>query len=422
MPMMAVTFMVSHTVINLWSGERVETVQNMLAILILSVLVCNILASPKKNIPAWICENMLVIIYFTVRVMTLAKMGFDYSTIRTIFFEAFFLIGITKCTVGDSCNRSLYIRIFVWLELILTAASLLIYYLHSYLGAGIYDSLMEFTYLEKSGNALIFANPNTAGLMAGFAAVMAIMCYKKDIMNDRFLIIYGAYNVVALLLFGCRSAYVGLILVVCVLLFSKIFPKIKGRTIAMVISVLMVLTLLPIYGSIIAQAQPEIFTMTSMEKSIDDVSSGRYVIWKQCYHVHRDDFLLGNGSLKLEQEARQQFMAETDIREGADLNVHWDFVEAKELGPHNGYVAMLSCTGLLGMLLFFAVVLHRMKRSKSLDSGKWYLMLVFIFAANCFENLFVLNRFFICFYMFLLLAIDFNCADRKGQPSLEGNK
>ena len=121
MPVMAVTFILFNTVINQWIGERIETLQNLLVIFIMLIFACNIFADPKKNIPAWIRTNWLVIIYFAVRAMTLIKMDFEYSTIRTIFFEVFFLIGITECTVGGSDKRNLYIKIFVWMELVLTA-------------------------------------------------------------------------------------------------------------------------------------------------------------------------------------------------------------------------------------------------------------------------------------------------------------
>lgn len=421
MPVMAVTFILFNTVINQWIGERIETLQNLIVIFIMLIFVCNIFANPKKNIPEWVKGNWIVIVYFIVRLLTLVKMDFDYSTIRTIFFEVFFLIGITECTVGGSSKRNLYIKIFVWIELVMTALSLLLYYMLPYLGEGMNDFAGSMMFLEKSGNALLFSNPNTAGLMAGFAVVMAIMCYKKGIFNDKFLIIYGIYNVIALILFGCRSSDVGLILVILVLIFNRLFPRIKGRCIALTISVMMILTLVPIYGVIIANVQPGIFTLTTAEKSIDAMSSGRYVIWKQCYLVHKDDLLLGNGSLKAEQENRQNFMTETELTEemNVDPHVHWDFVQAATFGPHNGYVGMLSCTGILGMILFFAVVIQRMRKAKSLADGKWYLMFVFIFTANCFESLFIVNRFFTCFYMLLLLTIDFNDDGSGDVPSLE---
>jgi hypothetical protein len=68
--------------------------------------------------------------------------------------------------------------------------------------------------------------------------------------------------------------------------------------------------------------------------------------------------------------------------------------------------AMISATGWAGFGLFIAILLQRIKRAKHLEKGRWYLMLIFIFVINCFESLFVLNRFFTCFYMFLILETD----------------
>lgn len=415
MPAMAVTFILFNTVINQWIGERIETLQNFLVIFIMLIFVCNLFSNPKKNIPEWIYTNILVIIYFAVRIMTMVKMDFEYSTIRTIFFEVFFLIGIAECTVGGSSKKNLYLKIFVWMELILTAVSLLLYYLLPYLGAGAEDFAMSMTFIEKCGNAMIFSNPNTAGLMAGFSIVLSIVCFGKNIFNDKFLVFYGLYNVVALILFGCRSSDIGVIVAIGAMLLVKLIPKLSGKTVAVTVLIIMTLSVIPIYGFMESQGNENYKAFTAIELSIDSYSSGRYVIWKGCYIAQQDDLLLGNGSLKMEQADRAKLV------EDMDLDYYWRQARSVELGPHNGYIAMVAGAGVLGLALFAVIVLQRMRRSKSLKTSNWYMVLVFMFVVNGFESLFILNRFFTCFYMFLLLTIDFNDDEEDAMP-LEDTK
>lgn len=101
----------------------------------------------------------------------------------------------------------------------------------------------------------------------------------------------------------------------------------------------------------------------------------------------------------MEQEERIQYINDHE-------DIYWGYVSSSQLGPHNGYIGMISATGWAGFGLFIAILLQRIKRAKHLEKGRWYLMLIFIFVINCFESLFVLNRFFTCFYMFLILETD----------------
>lgn len=64
MPAMALSFILFNTVINLWIGERIETLQNLLAICVLAIWACNILSEPKRLLKPWIKSNVIVIIYF----------------------------------------------------------------------------------------------------------------------------------------------------------------------------------------------------------------------------------------------------------------------------------------------------------------------------------------------------------------------
>lgn len=76
------------------------------------------------------------------------------------------------------------------------------------------------------------------------------------------------------------------------------------------------------------------------------------------------------------------------------------------MGIHNGYLGMISATGITGFLLFVSILIQKILRAGLLNNEKWYLLLVFIFTINCFESLFIIGRFFQCFCMFLILETD----------------
>ena len=88
MPLMALTFILFNTVINLYIGERMETIQNMLAVVILAVLAFWRISDIKDGLMPWLRQNILVICYFAVRAVSCVLSGFDYTVIRSIFFEA----------------------------------------------------------------------------------------------------------------------------------------------------------------------------------------------------------------------------------------------------------------------------------------------------------------------------------------------
>ena len=168
---------------------------------------------------------MSFLVYFVIRFASFVATGFDYSVIRTIFFEMFLLVCITEGLIKK--NNSLYIAIFVVLQSIFTFLSLLIFYIKDYIGEQFVSMLYDMTYLDKYQNALLFGNPNSAGIMAGFAVIIAIVNLKER-RNNRFIpAIYGLFNIVALLLFGCRSAEIGLLAVIASLIIIYIIKDIS---------------------------------------------------------------------------------------------------------------------------------------------------------------------------------------------------
>lgn len=416
MPIMAILFICTNTVLNMWIGERIETIQNLLAIVVLFIVAVNLLSSPRNNLIPWIKSNVLVVAYFIIRLISLWQSGFDYSVIRTIFFEMFFLIGICKITISAVNRRNFYIKFFIWFELVISLLCVLIFFVVPHLSSGMQDLVAACTYYEKSATASLFSNVNTAGIMAGFSIVLSITIYKKNILPEKFVIAFGLYNVVALIFFGARSADIGILAVLLFIGIKHISRSENFKRFTIVALCLMVLTLIPIYGMIGYYESEQALSYERVEDKLSSLSSSRYIIWKESFLIQQDSLLFGKGNLKLEQEARKELVDEVKPMESTR------FYAATELGPHNGYIGMISGTGWLGFLVFIAILIQRIRRSKSLESGNWYLFLIFFFAINCFESLFILNRFFICFYMFLILESDWEKGDETYLDNIKTDK
>lgn len=399
MPVMLVMLFLYNTIVNTWVGGRIETLQNLLAVIIIGIVAVNIIFNHKIILPKWIKSNFIVLVYFVVRSITIVRTDFDYSAIRSVFFECFFLIGITNFTL-ETGKQNKYFFIFAVLEFIFTLGSLFLYYTMPLFGTE--EVLLEFTNLETQGRALLFGNTNAAGIMCAFAVILAVIYYDKNIFNKKIILIYGIYNLIAMILFGCRSANLGLIAAIVALLLVSKIRFITGKKIVVASLICAVLSLAPIYYCIFNLNDYNAYELTDEENIIDDISTGRYLIWKQCAMTQTSNALFGLGSLKLEQEARKELIADID------QDYYWKMVKSTEFGPHNGYIGMISGTGILGFTLFILTLLQMIKRCRNLDYGRWYMLLVFIFMINCFESLFILNRFFSCFFMFMILTGDFS--------------
>lgn len=417
MPIMAILFICTNTVLNLWIGERIETIQNLLAIVVLFIVAVNLLSSPQNNLIPWLKSNVFVVAYFIIRLISLCQSGFDYSVIRTIFFEMFFLIGICRFTINAMDKRDFYIKFFIWFELIISLLCVLIFFVMPHLSSDMQEFVAASTYYEKSATASLFSNVNTAGIMAGFSIVLSIAIYKKNILPGKFVMVFGLYNIFALIFFGARSADIGIIVVLLFVGIKYISKSGNLKRFTIIALCLMILTLIPIYGMIGYYENKTTLSYESLEDKVNLLSSRRYMIWKESFIIQQDDLLFGKGNLKLEKEARQNLM--TSIKpEDADYR----YFLVTDLGPHNGYIGMISGTGWLGFLVFIAILIQRIRRSKSLESGNWYLLLIFFFAINCFESLFILNRFFICFYMFLILESDWEKGDETYLDNIKTDK
>ena len=403
MPFMAVLFISTNTVVNLWSSKRIETVQNILAILLLGIVAWYLLSSPKQRFKPWLKANFLVVAYFIVRLISLWQSGFDYSVIRSLIFELFFLIGICDFTVNSKSRGKFYITFFMWFEFIVTALCILIFLIVPHMDRTVQDLISSVTYYMDDQRAALFSNVNFAGAIAGIAIVISVIIYNKKVYNDKLVIAFGAYNLFCLIFFGARSAEAGMIAAVFFFALKKCISKIDIKKLTIAALIAIVLILIPLYGFIGYNESNAHMSYTAMEDKLNSASSERYLIWKESYITQQDDFMFGKGSINLDKQARWDLVTKYDSSQ-----IEYRYFMAAELGPHNGYIGMISVTGWLGFILFVAILIQRIWRSRNMKSGNWYLMLIYVFTINCFECWFILTRFMACFFMFLILESDWD--------------
>ena len=405
MPFMAVLFISTNTVVNLWSSKRIETVQNILAILLLGIVAWYLLSSPKQRFKPWLKANFLVVAYFIVRFISLWQSGFDYSVIRSLIFESFFLIGICNFTVNSKSKGRFYITFFMWFEFIVTALCILIFIIMPHMDQTSQNVISSFTYYSEDSRAALFSNVNFAGAIAGIAIVFVAIMYSKKLYNSKIIIVFGIYNLFCLIFFGARSSEVGLVAVAFLFLLKKMMPKIESRKLTIIALLFMILTLIPLYMFIGYNVSKNPVSYTKIEDKVNSISSERYLIWKESYITQQDDLFFGKGSIKLDQQARKDFIEtyEYGFKSG---EIDYRYYMVSGFAPHNGYIGMISATGWIGFILFIAILIQRIWRSRNMKSGNWYLMLIYVFTINCFECWFILTRFMACFYMFLILEAD----------------
>lgn len=406
MPIMAITFIAFNTVVNLWLGSKAETLQNILAILILFTVACTLLSSPKKELLPWIKSNLIVIVYLIVRGISFIESGFDYSVLRTIFFEMFFLIGITGKTVGNERCGRIYLYIFLIIETIVCIGCMAVYAIGLKADEDTISWLTEYTYYEQFNKTALLSNSNTAGIMAVFA-IISIVILWKHIKKSKIIIpiiISLVLNIVFMFMAHSRSAEVGLIAAAVffiVMLFIK--KPIKRQSVFLVLCGCIVFVFC-VYGFTNIKISEDPYNLDTIETTINDVSSNRYAIWKSCIIEQENHFWFGAGNLAMEQDNRTELF-------GFDGRYTPEIIQGVHYGPHSGYIGMISGAGWLGFALFVMILFQRIRRAEILKEGNWYLAIIFILAINLFESLFVLNRFFTCFYMFMILEMQNSIED-----------
>lgn len=389
-----------------------------------AVLACLLLIEwfrlDKDNKIKWVKRHTVIFIYFAIRIITFINIGLQYTMLRSVFFEGLYLLVITELILNSNFCKKYIIKGFILVNLILNIANTIIYWYCEYIvkigeyasnDSVLFKLLLEITYISDAKTMFMtpagpipaifyssmYSNANFIGMFTGLAMICALNYVNHD--NKIKMIIYYLFSLYCVLYSNCSSAQLALIIVLIVFFIVKIYKKISKKRVVLVFLICCALSSFMIFS--IAEYHEEQGVFTEFEAKIESVSSQRYSLWKDCYYSHKEEMLFGCGNLVLEKKDRYQYLLEKGIDSGIDI----ESSIAKFPGPHNGYIGIISCTGIIGFISYIFAVSKKIIDSRSLGHKYWYLAIIFILIINIFECMVIINKNAICMYMFLIIAM-----------------
>lgn len=401
----AFLFLIANTILGKFLFTVVERGEIGLGIILICAAIYYFLKLKPDEKINWIKENSIVICYLVVRVLLIVSLKFDYSTIRSLFFETIFLLAITKKILKNKHSSIKKIMYFtVIFNLIMNLFNVLCYVsLTNDLNIVPYKFIVTKTFysnLHYVKESILYVNPNSMGIMTGFALiVLAILFFKtKSMLNKVVFSVVIIFDLYCIYLSRCRTVELALVIIFVLYLISRLMNQ--KNSLKKMTSFILTIAMLGSVAVMIysGNSGDNLLDLNKFESRFNDISAGRYLIWKSGTMAHSDNYVLGVGSVNREVELREKYIYK-------NYKDDYGAVYAK-LGPHNGYIGMIWCTGVVGALLFFLALLQKIKRAKSLENGNWYLAVIFIFIVNLFETMFIISRFFLVLYLFLILAMD----------------
>lgn len=370
----------------------------VLAIILAVKLICIDGFSRKK----WIKSNLIVFIYFLVRTITVVKTGFDYSTIRCVFFEGIYLLVLTDIILDARFVKKVLIPTTIVITFLTNIANVLLYLYYQNVviygsGKGIFYEYTTRVDAYMECFSFMYINPNWFGMITALTIVLAFALIEK---NNRksiniAIVCYIVFSLYCVWLSTCRSALIALIICGLVYMISKLLKRVSTKHILTCCLIGIVFAMSLISGIIISNTDTGMTKFSEMEQQLDSISTKRYTIWKECYYANKKDLILGQGSVSRELALRNEFFSEEFEEEYDSIN----------LRAHNGYIGHLTITGILGLLLFLTLLLQRIYRSAYMDKGNWYLVVLLILIINIFECMFTLGINILCLYMFTVLSM-----------------
>lgn len=148
----------------------------IISALILSIIFC-ILFFKKGEYKLFIKRNIFAITYLVIRLILIFKLSFDYSTIRSVFFEAFFLIVISNDLLkgnNELIKKSTYL--ITGINLALNLANLFIGWNitrgYPIASEQIVEKISLYGIKGVMPWCTMYANPNSLGIMSAFSILI----------------------------------------------------------------------------------------------------------------------------------------------------------------------------------------------------------------------------------------------------------
>lgn len=369
------------------------------ALCIIYGLAANIAKFKRIDIPVLI----LTILYFISRFISYSLNGIPVTFGGAIMLQAFYLIGISKYLYGGRSRQKVAVITFLTFDI----GIMLLNYYNLYFRSEYVEKALE-KYLVKGmlAETNMFQSKNYAGMIAGATIVI---CFA-EILNKKFnktttLILAPVIvlNLVMLYVHShCRSGQLGVIVIAMLTAAIIGIKRIdSARNIVAFSLIFCFLTLIPLYGLVYWHDNNQYLDNTPVEQKIDDASSFRYAIWKTTILSQEGHLLFGYGNNTNAAKKKNAYIESCDPDK---VSVSY-IMAAEHKRQHNGYLAQLNETGIVGSVLLLLLLLARIRgfRGRFRD-GQWdKLLLIYIFWLNLFEAKLILANFFTGFLLMIML-------------------
>ena len=369
------------------------------ALCIIYGLAANIAKLKKVDIPVLV----LTILYFISRFISYSMNDIPVTFGGAIMLQAFYMIGISKYLYGGKSRQRVAIVTFI----VFDVGIMLLNYYNLYFRPEYVEKALE-KYLVKGmlAETNMFQSKNYAGMIAGATIVI---CFA-EIMNKKFnktttLILAPVIVLNIMMLYvhsHCRSGQLGVIVIAMLTAAIIGIKRIdSARNIVAFSLIFCFLTLIPLYGLVYWHDNNEYLDNTPVEQKIDDASSFRYAIWKTTILSQEGHLLFGYGNNTNAAKKKNAYIESCDPEK---VSVSY-IMAAEHKRQHNGYLAQLNETGIIGSILLLLLLLARIRgfRGRFRD-GQWEkLLLVYIFWLNLFEAKLILANFFTGFLLMIML-------------------
>lgn len=353
---------------------------------------------------------LLIFIYLAIRAACWISVGFEYSTIRTIFFEFVYLVALNEMIVSEKLLKNFILPMIIIVNFVLNVINT-IYAVSVYFFP---QGLLTNKFLPKENIqywqyfTIMYDNSNTMGIMAGFSLI-AFFVIKKNFDFRKYkliAVIYVIFTLSVLYYSQCRSAQLAVIVTLVAFVVVKYFNFINKRGLTVAILILSVFFSGIIFGVMTLNKNTGLEfswknNYTELEKVLQDKSSGRYNLWKSGLLASKNyNLVLGAGSAKQELDARNKYVLGLVY----DYYGNIDGYPVEERGPHSGFFGMIYITGFAGALVFMSILIYMMLNCDLMKRDHWYLLIIFSTIINNFETSFITGRYFICLLIILILS------------------
>lgn len=421
-----VIFTLNYTIVGVLKGGWFSPLKNLVMIGIFLLFVYRFFTVSKEERKQWFTQKFLrvpsfvwLLAYFIVRCICFAVNGFQYGIAREIFFEFVFLVAICPWTVGPRVRFDIIAWVFCGINLVMNLANtycchvLKVFFAEGGsepVNGGILGFLTHLkSYLPYGAEynlTPVYSNPNSQGIMAGMAILLSFLLVRKGKTIILFML-YWIYTFYALYAGGSRGAMVGFIFAVFSIGILKAFRRISPKILITICLLICSIAAISIYGFISYSLKNGLESFTKTEAQINNLSSSRYMIWKDCYRSHQDTRIMGVGDAKIEKKIRNEQLRK-------DFVEHYGTEEGfspTTFSVHNGYLATIFIAGWSGFILFLVILLDKIWISKGIckQNVQGIIMagiIVFTLMVSNFEALLITSRYYTVLLMFILLAWD----------------